>query len=156
MKAVPRSAQSDHQPARALVWLGLLIGQSAMIGCLSGQSKPSVAVSGQVSAGAQPLSGAVITFEPIEGPPGPKASAPIFGGSFRIESSANLHPGRFRVRIAMLTAEIANQLHTSDFSRPTLRTQRREIASEFYGDSKVTVLLLAEVQNQPDLQVSNR
>lgn len=156
MRPVPRSALSLHQPASAWFWLGLLIGQSAMIGCSLGQPKPIVTVAGQASAGGQPLSGAVITFEPIEGTQGPKASAPIFDGSFRIESSANLQPGRFRVRIAMLPAEITSQMHSADPSRPNARTQRREIAPEFDGDSKLTVLLLAEEENLLEFQVSFR
>lgn len=94
---------SNH---RCLGWIVLLV---ALAGC-SSENEVGIAVRGKVTVGGQPLSGAVITLEPLRGTLGPNASASIFDGQFSFRPDAGMVGGRYRVRIAMLPTEILQAL----------------------------------------------
>lgn len=131
------------------VWL--ILSMLAFAGC--GQSGSSaVSVSGTVTVSGKPLSGATITWEPIERTPGPKATAPIFGGSYRIAESANLQPGTYRVRISMLPPELLKKLEKSEGIEIPPPTS--VIARQFDADSQLTVELKSGQENQFDCDVS--
>jgi hypothetical protein len=83
----------------------LLILLMATIGC-HGQAGEGARVSGFVTAAGQPLSGAVITLEPLAGTTGPNASAPVLAGRFEITPAAGLHGGQYRVRFSMIPASL--------------------------------------------------
>jgi len=69
-----------------------------------------VAVSGVVEADGRPVSGVVITLEPIRGTTGPNASSAVFDGRFEIPSDAGLHGGEYRARFSMIPAELRASL----------------------------------------------
>lgn len=93
---------------RTLLVAGLAL--VATLGC--GRTGPTaVIVSGTVTAGGRPVSGAVITFEPQADTGGPKASAGVFDGRYDIGPEAGLRGGPYRVRIAMLPAELIREVH---------------------------------------------
>ncbi len=83
---------------RSIACFCLLIG---VIGCEESE-RSIVTVDGTMTVGGQPLSGAFVTFEPMDGTTGPNASAAIMGGQFVIDRNAGLHGGRYRVRVAMI------------------------------------------------------
>ena len=127
--------------SRCLTLLLLLSLQVALPGCWNGDENQTAAVSGRVLVDGSPLTGAVITFEPIEGTKGPKASAPVFGGSYRFETSASLRPGTYRVRISMLPTEISRQLESSVPDQEQLTIPERAISPAFDGLSQLTAKL---------------
>lgn len=80
-----------------------------VVGC-SKEKPRGVTASGQVLVGDSPLTGAVVTLEPIAGTRGPNASAPVFGGQFEIGTETGLSGGKYRVRIAMMPPEIRSTI----------------------------------------------
>jgi hypothetical protein len=78
-------------------------------GC-QGTQDTGVAASGSVQSDDKPLSGAIITLEPIGTTTGPNASASILDGRFKIEPSAGLHGGTYRVRISMMPSDVLASL----------------------------------------------
>ncbi|QDV44624.1 hypothetical protein Enr13x_44920 [Stieleria neptunia] len=79
------------------------------VGCTP-PSQPSVTATGTVHVGGEPLSGAVVTLEPMRQTTGPNASAPVFDGKFQVPAAAGLHGGTYRVRVAMIPAELLGGL----------------------------------------------
>ncbi|MEM6474003.1 MAG: hypothetical protein AAF802_30920, partial [Planctomycetota bacterium] len=77
----------------------------ATAGC-SEATPGGVPVAGTVMVDGEPLSGAVITFEPKEGTGGPAASVPVFDGTFEVTADAGLHAGTFVVRVSLLPPEV--------------------------------------------------
>src|SRR5262249_28774738 len=69
----------------------------AVTGCGGG----GVAVTGTVTRGGQPLEAGVIAFEPVpgSGTTGPGASMTFEDGTFALEESKKLLPGRYVVRV---------------------------------------------------------
>ena len=55
-------------------------------------------LSGKVTLEGQPLSNAMITFEPLDGQ-GTASGAPIENGEYKVEKKAGLMPGKYIVRI---------------------------------------------------------
>jgi hypothetical protein len=114
-------------------------------GC--GDAAPNlVAVSGSITLDGQPLSGAIVTFEPLPGTPGPKASALVVDGNYRIEPAAQLQPGSFRVRVAMLPAEMLKAVAPQAVGRV--------VSPQFDADSKLSAQLEATAQNHADFAVA--
>jgi hypothetical protein len=115
---------------------------------------PYAAVSGRVTANGDPLSGAVVTFEPIEGTGGPKASAPVFDGQYRVEPSAKLRDGQYRVRISMIPESMLKKMRGQNMEglpppgsaiRPQFDTEttlRRELSADQPNELSFDVELL--------------
>ncbi len=104
-----------------------------------------VTASGRVDVGGQPLSGGVVTLEPISPTTGPNASAPVFAGKFDVPATAGLHGGTYRVRVSMIPAEIRETLPTDQgFSLPP---ENAVIAPAFDADSRLTCELIPDQQN---------
>ncbi|TWT49623.1 hypothetical protein Pla22_48200 [Rubripirellula amarantea] len=82
---------------------------TCVVGCKDSAS-PSVEATGIVMADGEPLSGAVVTLEPMRQTTGPNASVPVFDGKFEVPASAGLHGGLYRVRVAMIPAEIRKSI----------------------------------------------
>lgn len=78
-------------------------------GC-SKKDPEGTSASGTVLAGDTPLTGALITLEPIGATKGPNASAPVFGGQFEIGPDQGLLGGKYRVRLAMIPAELRSTI----------------------------------------------
>jgi hypothetical protein len=70
--------------------------------CVCGCGGSGVVVTGTVKFGGNPLSVAVVTLEPERGSgtTGPGALVWARGGRFRIDSSRNLKPGKYVVRVS--------------------------------------------------------
>ncbi|MDV6030755.1 MAG: carboxypeptidase regulatory-like domain-containing protein [Phycisphaera sp. RhM] len=97
---------ADRLPlATALVLAMMLL----VTGCNSPSQRDVTAI-GTVRVAGKPLSGAVITLEPMRQTTGPNASAPVFDGRFQVPASAGLHGGTYRVRVAMIPTELLAKL----------------------------------------------
>ncbi|MGB7327963.1 MAG: hypothetical protein WBD31_24020 [Rubripirellula sp.] len=81
----------------------------SLVGCGS-DDQPSVTANGVLSVNGKPLSGAVVTLEPMSGTTGPNVSVPVFGGQFNVTANADLHGGTYRVRVAMIPRELCKGL----------------------------------------------
>lgn len=93
-------------------WLpaaGTCLAVLMIIGCGQTQVDPATA-SGAVTSQGSPLSGALITLQPLQGTPGPTASAPILDGQFEFIPAHQLAGGTYRVRFMMIPAEVRAQL----------------------------------------------
>jgi len=123
----------------------LLLGLTLFLAGCGQQNAETVSIAGSVTIADQPLSGAVITFEPMPGTPGPKASGVVLDGQYRIEPSAGLRPGQFRVRISMLPSEMLSSVAPD--------SAKLVIAAEFDSDSKLRADLQPTESNQADFQV---
>ena len=134
-------------PARSVA---TLVCVAAMIGC-DVPVDPEVTATGSVSADGQPLSGAVISFEPMAATTGPNASAPIFDGTFNLPADAGLHGGTYRVRIAMMPSELLARLPAPQ--RSTLPEPGLVIDPRFDIDSRLTCELVAGEPNHLQFEV---
>jgi hypothetical protein len=85
--------------------VSIVLSMILFVGCQR-SSDLGTTVSGTVTVDNKPLSGAIITLEPLGGTTGPNASATIFNGQFEMNSSARLHGGSYRVRISMVPADL--------------------------------------------------
>ncbi|MCA9138410.1 MAG: carboxypeptidase regulatory-like domain-containing protein [Planctomycetales bacterium] len=90
-------------------WLLLCAAALVVLGCNRAE-QTDVSVIGTVTAAGAPLSGAVITLEPIAPTGGPNASVAVFDGRFRIGSDADLRGGRYRARVSMIPIEIRQSI----------------------------------------------
>jgi hypothetical protein len=115
-----------------------------------------VRVTGVVLADRKPLSGAVITFEPMYQTPGPKASSLIMNGRYQIDLAAGLQPGTHRVRISMLPPEINKRLDQAIGSQAANHKKPTVIATKYDSDSHLTAKLSADKENQCDFSVEFR
>jgi hypothetical protein len=123
----------------------LLLALTLFLAGCGQQNSETVSVAGSVTIAGQPLSGAVITFEPLPGTPGPKASSVVLDGQYRIEPSAGLRPGQFRVRISMLPSEMLSSVAPD--------SAQLVIAAEFDSNSQLSADLKTTEPNQADFQV---
>ncbi|QEF99140.1 hypothetical protein Mal15_32000 [Stieleria maiorica] len=117
---------------------------TVLVGC-SSPTRPSVSASGTVVVDGEPLSGAVITLEPMRGTTGPNASVPVFDGAFEIPASAALHGGTYRVHVAMIPAEILAGL--PDPQSKSLPPAGAVIDPAFDADSNLTCQLIPDQTN---------
>ncbi len=86
-----------------------LTSSLAFVGC-GDRPTGGVAAHGTVTVDGRPLSGAVITMEPIEGTKGPNASAPVFEGKFQFTQQAGLLGGTYLARVSMIPPELRSKL----------------------------------------------
>ena len=120
------------------------------VGC---GKKPNqgVTASGTVTVGGDPLSGAVITLEPISGTTGPNASAPVLGGRFAINAEAGLHGGSYRVRVSMIPSGILGSIpNGAGFELPP---DNAVIHPRYDADSDLTCQLNPGDQNEAEFVV---
>ena len=120
------------------------------VGC-GDQNATAVTATGTVSVGNQPLSGAVITLEPIGNTTGPNASAAIFDGKFQFPADAGLHGGRYRVRFSMIPAGIIKTIPNDGSVR--LPPADASIAPAYDLHSQLEWELLPQQGNESDFQV---
>jgi len=107
----------------------------AILGCETSSSVTTTAT-GMVMADGEPLSGAVITLEPMGKTTGPNGSAPVFNGRFEIGNDAKLQGGTYRVRVSMLPTEILESMRRSGVSETP--PPGRVVAPAFDTDSVLT------------------
>lgn len=120
--------------SRVITACAMALASLLSAGC-GGGSETDVAVSGHVTAGQRPLSGAVITFEPMAGTSGPNASSLILNGDYEIKPTAGLHGGTYRVRVSMVPTEIRKTL--ADQVNEPLPSAKAVIAPAFDHDSEL-------------------
>ncbi len=127
-----------------------------MSGCRNESRNRAVRVTGIITAEGKPLSGAVISFEPLELTPGPKASTLIMDGRYQFDLAAGLQPGTHRIRISMLPPEINKRLDeavgvtTVDTKKPPV------IALKYDSNSQLTAKLSEDKENQCNFSVEFR
>ena len=136
------------QPFRSCVFAALLL--VAAVGC-RGDRVDAVTATGQVTVDGKPLSGATITFEPIDSTAGPSATVPIFAGRFDLASQAELRTGKFRVRIAMIPAEILASFPPEQ--QTLLPPKDAVISPAFDANSTLTCTLQSDQPNKLHFEV---
>lgn len=114
------------------------------VGC-GDDPKSIVEAVGTVHVDGKPLSGAVITFEPTGRTTGPNVTVPIFDGKFTISHNANLHGGKYIVRLSMIPAEIRNQIPPAQAS--SLPDENAVISPRFDAESTLTCDLKTGQEN---------
>ncbi|WP_182865240.1 hypothetical protein [Stieleria mannarensis] len=132
----------------------------ALGGC-SAPPQPSVSATGTVTVDGDPLSGtplsgaplsgAVVTLEPMRDTTGPNASAPVFDGTFEIPVTAGLHGGTYRVRIAMIPAELLDGL--PDQQAKSLPPPGTVIDPAFDAESDLSCQLIPDQTNKLTFEV---
>ncbi|MCC9603640.1 hypothetical protein LOC67_24085 [Stieleria sp. JC731] len=146
---VRRSDQGNFlRTSFALCSLSLCI---ALAGCTK-ELSVGIQAGGTVTVDGKPLSGAVMTFEPMGSTTGPSASAPIFGGSFRLTDDNGLHGGKYRIRISMIPAGILRSIPKEQ--QVGLPPSDSVIAPEYDGKSKLEWTLLPDQDNTLEFDVS--
>ncbi|TWT98391.1 hypothetical protein [Stieleria varia] len=120
---------------RPFTLLYLFAGLACIAGCTQ-KAVPAVTASGTVHVDGAPLSGAVITFEPLHGTTGPNASVPVFAGRFDVTTEAGLHGGRYLVRISLIPPEIRKTLPAEQSA--TLPPEDAVIDPEFDANSQLS------------------
>ena len=137
----------SHQTA--LIGLsGILLYASA--GC-DADVDNGVKVSGTVTCDETPLSGAVITFEPIGETTGPNASVPIMDGKFEIDSDAGLHGGSYRVRFSMIPIELRRTFPPDQVAK--LPPDDSVIRPDYDANSKQLCDLIAGQENSLEFAI---
>jgi len=122
-------------------------------GCDS-RSTPEVTAAGNVRIDGQPISGALITLEPLAPTTGPKASCPIFSGSFEFANEVGLHGGNYRVRFSLMPAEIRSSI-PADHAEG-LPPQDAVISDRFDSRSQLTWMLRPGQPNSMDFEIEYR
>ncbi|MCO8124155.1 hypothetical protein NHH03_20595 [Stieleria sp. TO1_6] len=121
-----------------------------LLGCTP-SARPGVTTTGTVTVDGQPLSGAVLTLEPINETTGPNASVPVLGGRFEIDASAGLHGGDYRARVSMIPAEIRASIPaTAGYELPP---PSAVIDPAFDGDSQLKCHLTPDDDNPLEFAV---
>ncbi|MCD0459882.1 hypothetical protein [Roseiconus lacunae] len=90
----------------SLISAGLVL---AVTGC-NREERPVATGSGSVKADDKPVSGIIISLQPLPPTTGPKATAPVFNGKFEFGEQANLHGGKYRVRFTALPSSLLSQV----------------------------------------------
>ena len=108
-------------------------------------------VSGTVTVDGQPLSGAIVTFEPLDGTPGKNASASVFDGQFQISGDAQLHGGNYLARISMMPSGILRKL--PDAQRQSLPPANSVIDPAFDSNSRLRCTLAPGQENSLAFQI---
>lgn len=122
----------------------VFLAAGLLLGCRS-EPALSLSASGTVTADGRPLSGAVITFEPVSPTTGPNASVPVFDGKFVIPAEAELHGGTYRVRVAMIPAELRQNIPAEQAG--SMPPDDAVIDPAFDADSTLTCELVADQAN---------
>ncbi|WP_145207764.1 carboxypeptidase-like regulatory domain-containing protein [Planctomycetes bacterium TBK1r] len=132
---------ADRLPFAATSVLAMML---LTTGCTT-PSQPNVTATGTVHVSGEPLSGAVITLEPMRQTTGPNASAPVFDGRFQVPASAGLHGGTYRVRVAMIPAELLAKLPSEQAA--SLPPADSVIDPSFDAESQLTCELKPDQPN---------
>lgn len=141
----------QHRCGPVLAWGMLSIG---LVGGLAGcQDAPvqATVIDGSVTVDGQPLTAAVVTFEPLRGTTGPSASSPIFGGQFSVDRDAKLHGGTYLARVKMIPASLRRGL--PDDQLASLPSDDVMIDRRYDSDSQMNIELVPNQTNQVELEV---
>lgn len=115
------------------------------VGCDTSDTS-SVVAEGIVTVDGKLLSGATITFEPINATGGPNASTAVLNGRFAFDESASLRAGTYRVRVAMIPAEILAAFPPEQQSM--LPPKDSVVSPAFDTHSTLTCTLLSDQTNE--------
>lgn len=119
------------------------------IGC--GSNGSFVGAEGSVIVDGRALSGATITFEPINDTPGPNATAAVLNGRFLFGKDAGLRAGTYRVRVAMIPAEVLTSFPPAQ--RALLPPDDSVISPAFDSSSQLTCTLQSDRSNELHFEV---
>lgn len=120
-------------------------------GCeLSTSIEPTLAT-GTVNADGKPLSGAVISLQPVGTTTGPNASTSVLNGKFEFGPVAELHGGTYRVEISILPSEILAKFPASQSA--DLPPAGSVIQRQFDADSILRCELLPGQTNRLEFNV---
>jgi hypothetical protein len=122
----------------------------SLVGC-GQESASGVPAAGRIDVDGQPLSGAVVTFEPIGETTGPNASVAIWKGEFEVQPEAGLHGGNYRVRVSLLPPEVRSELPVD--GAVELPPKDAVIDPAFDAQSQLTCELNTESDNRLQFSV---
>jgi hypothetical protein len=117
----------------------------ALSGCQE-NTVDAVTVAGTVNCGGKPLSGAIVTLDPMAGTSGPIASSAVFDGKFAIAADSALHGGRYVVRFSMLPPEMRKKLPAEQAAK--LPRECSVIGPEFDANSQLFCELAPNTKNE--------
>lgn len=122
----------------------------AITGCRSGESGYATA-EGTVTVDGRPVSGAVVTFEPLEGTGGPKASVPVIEGNYAVPVESRLVGGEYLVRISMIPDEMLGPMRVS--LKDPFPPAGSVIAPAYDAQSTLQRSLIVDQPNRFDFEV---
>jgi hypothetical protein len=128
----------------------LLTVTGSLVGC-GKDNKTSLTVDGTVRCDGDPLSGAIVVFEPLPGTSGPSATAPVFDGGFHVPADAGLHGGKYVARFSMIPPEIRGKLPPDQAAN--LPPKNAVIAPQHDARSRHTCELIADTHNQKTFEI---
>ena len=150
MNAAPMNVRTWKAIQRRICYLA--VGLLCLWAC--GCSPPTiqgVTATGTVSAEDAPLSGAFITLEPMGNTTGPNATAPIFNGQFVFAEDAGLAGGKYRIRFAMIPAEIRRSIPADQMT--SMPPDDAVIAPAYDTNSKLSCELKPGQENSLSYEV---
>lgn len=103
---------------------------------------------------SEPLADGLITWEPIDGTPGQKASTRIQDGIYEFTSKDRLSLGTYRIEVMVMPPAIAAALEGESPVGPPQKF--REIDSRFNANSILTYRITTETEHTFDALVTYR
>ena len=135
---------------KRLVWIleiGVVVNS---LGC-QGEPNDMVSAKGRVTCQGKPLSGVVLTMEPIGQTKGASISAPVIFGQFDIGSRIGLRQGTYQVRFSMIPDEIRASIppNVSEFVPP----RGAAVARRYDTDSQLSWTLNSGDANLQNFEI---
>lgn len=109
-------------------------------------------VAGEVTIGDSKMASGLITFVPLPGTAGLKASTPILDGRYELPADIGLAPGRYRVEIYHLSDSLKAMAEGKPISHT--REKSPEIAARFNTKSELTCEIASEPSNTANFAVN--
>ncbi|CAL1125475.1 unnamed protein product [Cladocopium goreaui] len=122
-----------------------------------GGCKPAIepaTASGTVSVEGKPISGMVVTLQPIGTTTGPKATAAIVNGNFTFDEKARLHGGQYLVRFTVMPSSLISRL--PEEASETAVPAGSVVPRKYDIDSKLTWNLTPGAENTSTFEIELR
>ncbi|MFH5805677.1 hypothetical protein [Alienimonas sp. DA493] len=154
----PRTPAAGIAPSAAIALAAALAAVLAA-GCGGSERPPQVAVRGTVTVDGAPLPAGTVTFVPVDGAPGPRASGAITAGEFALPAAAGPAPGVHRVEIVAADPDRpAADAELSPAELAQLRTARsprlKPLPAEYNARSTLRRELTADGENRLDFPLT--
>ncbi|KAA1260155.1 hypothetical protein LF1_26940 [Rubripirellula obstinata] len=123
---------------------------AALSGCQEDVAS-GLTVHGKVTCNGKPLSGAIVTLDPMSGTSGPIANTAVFDGEFNIGADAGLHGGKYVARFSMLPPEMRKILPPEQAAK--LPPDNAMIGPEFDANSRLFCELTPNTKNELKFEI---
>jgi hypothetical protein len=112
---------------------------SLCVGC--GRSNPQAAsVAGNITVEKNAMLEGLITFVPLRDTPGPKLSAPIQNGTYKIAIEEGMLAGEFRVEVFGLPPGVKAMMYNEPVQHNS-ETRYREIDAKYNANSELQAII---------------